>query len=64
MKRLLFVGFILIGLGGPLAAQTNGGVEITDLVWKMNDAVISEACVKDNVRITFNTVHIPRNSNL
>jgi hypothetical protein len=51
-------------LVASVPAQTNAGLEITDLVWKMNGAVISEACVKDEVRITFNTVPISRNDKL
>jgi hypothetical protein len=64
MKTSVWASIVFFMLAAPVFAQTNTGVEITNLLWKMNDAVISDACVKDNVRITFDTAHIPWNGRL
>jgi hypothetical protein len=64
MKMFMLVNIVLFVLAMPVFAQNNSGVGITNLLWKTGDAVISEACVKDNVRITFNTVNISKNSSL
>jgi hypothetical protein len=47
-----------------IPAQNQAEVGINNLSWKMENTIISEACVEDTVQITFTTVNISRNDNL
>ncbi|MDR1317957.1 MAG: hypothetical protein LBK13_13910 [Spirochaetales bacterium] len=64
MKIITLVNIVFFSFIIPISAQDSGKAEITNLLWKINDGLIQEACVEDCVRITFHTVNISPNDNL
>jgi hypothetical protein len=58
VRKIILVHLLVFIIVLPVSAQGKDGLNITDLSWKIGNAVISEACVEDNVQITFNAVNI------
>jgi hypothetical protein len=64
MAILVNIVFFILTISACVRNNNSDEAEITNLLWKVNDAIVSEACVEDCVQITFDAVNMPPNDNL
>jgi hypothetical protein len=66
MKTAYFVFFLFSSVAVSISAlgKSERKIDISNLLWKMDENIVSEACVDDIVQITFDVINIPRNKTL